>query len=196
MDQIIAAKELYQGFQKVEDYYAKFDTPFPIGVFGTLRRLPDNQGNANRMFTREPVVHKKAFLPHFASSGIWLNFKEGASGVLELYYYTPQDFPAVIERVDALEGFSPDHSYGYWRTLVEVRVLPDDYEHELFETGIRVDDRDLRIPEEEWINYPTSPAWVYSNAKSNHACQICFSGDSDLSKQSRTQYDSPVLWWH
>jgi hypothetical protein len=193
--EIKTARKLYHEFKTLDDYQAKFNMPFPIGVFGTLRQLPNDQGNARRMFTRQPVAHHKAFLPHFTSSGIWLDFKEGASGVLELYYYEPEDFPAVIERVDALEGFSPDHSYGYWRTLMEVKVLPEDYTHELFNEGIHADDRDLKIPEDKW-DFPCVPAWVYSNARSNHACQQCFSGDTDIFGPKRGVYDSPILWWH
>ena len=195
--EIREARKLYHEFNSLDDHHDKYNVPFPIGVFGTLRQLPNDQGNARRMFTRQPVIHQKAFLPHYTSSGIWLDFKEGASGVIELYYYKAEDFPAVIERVDALEGFSPDHSFGYWRTLMEVKVLPDDYEHELFETSIRTGDRDLCIPEEKW-DFPCVPAWVYSNADSNRACQSCFCNPHDDLLDNgprRSTWASPLLWW-
>lgn len=180
---IVETHKLYDSFEQLGHYHEKYACPFPIGVFGTLRQLPKPQGNTHRMYTKDPVAHMKAFLPHYTASGIWLEFKKNASAVIELFFYNPEDFPSVIERVDMLEGFSPDSRRGgYWRTLMNVRALPDDFEHDLFEVGIRQDDRDLQIPPEEWENFPSVPAWVYSNPRSNAMC-------SDKAEKT-----SPILW--
>jgi len=165
-----------------DDYHANYETPFPIAVFGTLRQIPRDQGNLHRMMTRKPIEHRKAFVPHMSPSGIWVDFKEGASGIFEVFFYDPEDFPAVIARVDALEGFTPDHYYGYHRTLLNVRLLPEDYPEDLFNKGIRWDNRTLGIPQKSWNDFEAVPAWAYSNIVTNNR----------LAKME----DSPLLWWH
>ena len=166
-----------------DDYHANYETSFPIAVFGTLRQIPSDQGNLNRMLTREPVGHRKAFIPHMLPSGIWVEFEEGASGIFEVFFYDKKDFAAVIKSVDALEGFSPDHHYGYHRTLLNARLLPDDHSNKLFKRGIRnFDNRSLNIPKDEWEDFETVPAWAYSNIATNNS----------LAEMD----NSPLLWWH
>lgn len=164
------------------DYHANYATSFPIAVFGTLRQIPRDQGNLHRMLTREPIDHKKAFIPHMLPSGIWVEFEEGASGLFEVFFYDKKDFPAVIQVVDRLESFTPDSHYGYHRTLLNAHLLPDDYPEDLFNKGIRWDKRTLEIPENEWDSFETVPAWAYSNIETNKSL-----GD---------MVDSPLLWWH
>lgn len=167
------------------EFVEKYDIPFPLAVFGTLRSCPMRQSNAQRMFVREPLLHCKAFLPHFSPSGIWLDFHKGTTGVFEVYFYTPEDWSVVIKSVDALEGFTPHHNYGYNRTLMNVHLLPDDYKSHWFENGIRATSgpRDLEIPQEEWESYPKVPCWLYSNRESNKECQ------------KEVAETSPILWW-
>lgn len=163
------SKEMYEGFSSL-NIIDKYDVPFPMAVFGTLRQLPTGQGNSGLMFVREPIFHCKAFLPHFTPEGIWLNFSENSSGAFEIYFYEPKDFPAVIERVDCLEGFNsriPHKHWGYCRTLMKVKILPDNFQHEIFDTGIKMRIRDLRIPKETWDSFDDVPAWVYSNTAAN-----------------------------
>ena len=167
-----------------DDYHANYATSFPIAVFGTLRQIPSNQGNLHRMLTHEPVDHRMAFIPHMLPSGIWVDFEEGASGLFEVFFYDKKDFPDVIRSVDALESFSPDHHYGYHRTLLRAHLLPDDYPKAKwkFEKGIRWDNRTMGIPEDEWSNFETVPAWAYSNSETN--------------KGLKEMDNSPLLWWH
>lgn len=172
---VAQANQLYQQFLSIPEsnYIDRYNVPFPFAVFGTLRSIPSPHCNSRRMFAKEPVFHCKAFLPHFAPSGLRLGFHEGAAGVFEVYFYTPENWNGVIRGVDSLEGFSPqrtsDYDYGYNRTLMNVRLLPDDYEHKFFSEGLYERVRDLRIPEEEWENYPKVPCWLYSNSESNRA---------------------------
>lgn len=162
----------------------KYLTPFPIAVFGTLRTIPQDQGNAVRMFRNaEPIAHRKGFIPHFSSSGISLHFKENASGIVEVFFYKPEDFPSVIEDVDILESFdyeSPQDSFYYVRTLMNVTILEDDpIIDEAFNAGIRWNDRDLGL--DLTVERPTVPAWVYSNYRANSASGLL--GDR-----------SPIVW--
>ncbi len=175
-------QEEYDQFLKIEDYHERYATSFPIAVFGTLRKLPRDQGNLHRMLTREPIDHRKAFIPHMMPSGIWVEFAEEASGIFEVFFYDKKDFPAVIRSVDSLEGFTPDNKYGYWRTLLKAYLLPRDYDEELFNRGIRWDNRTLGIPQEEWDNFEVVPVWAYSNSPTNN----------ELSEVE----NSPLLWWH
>lgn len=175
-------QEHYDEFLEIKDYHDRYATYFPIAVFGTLRQIPRDQGNLHRMLTRDPVDHKKAFIPHMLPSGIWVDFEEGASGLFEVFFYDKKDFTAVIKSVDALEGFTPDRHWGYHRTLLKARVLPDDYADGLFNRGIRWDNRTLDIPENEWENFEAVPVWAYSNKETNHAL--------------KEMENSPLLWWH
>jgi hypothetical protein len=165
-----------------DDYHANYAKSFPIAVFGTLRQIPRDQGNLHRMLTRDPIGHRKAFIPHMLPSGIWVDFEEDASGLFEVFFYEEKDFPAVIKCVDSLEGFTPDNHYGYHRTLLSAHLLPDDYPEDEFNRGIRWDNRTLNIPEDEWKDFTTVPAWAYSNAATNN--------------QLAEMDNSPLLWWH
>lgn len=202
MDHISQARSLYKSFWLSNDRIEKYNTPFPIGVFGTLRRIPTNQGNAHVIHVREPVHHCKAFLPHFSSSGLSLNFKENASCIMELYFHDPADWPTVIEKCDRLESFSPSANYqgreevrnlcGYYhRTLMEVKILPDDYANDLFNRPLRsvdgwFDDRDLKIPTSDWNQFVSVPAWVYSTFRAN---------DALIENESiKVHTTSPMLW--
>jgi hypothetical protein len=156
---------------------------FPIAVFGTLRNIPCDQGNASLMFIKKPVAHKKCFIPHFTPRGIWLNFKENACAVAELFFYSQKDWPIVLEAIDKLEGFNikqPNY-YGYQRTLMNVYLLPYDYDSEMYDMGIRIKERDLKIPKEQWT-FPQIAAWVYSNNEANNLCKL------NLSK-----IDNPII---
>lgn len=173
-------KEKFENFG--EDYHVNYATSFPIAVFGTLRQIPQDQGNLHRMLVCEPIGHKKAFIPHVLPSGIWVDFKEGASGIFEVFFYDEEDYSVVIKGVDRLEGFTPDHHYGYHRTLLNAYLLPDDYSEKLFNRGIRWENRTLEIPEDEWELFETVPAWAYSNAKTNAGLE--------------NVENSPLLWIH
>ena len=182
-----AAHALYEGpFQQAQDDVERYAVPFPVAVFGTLRKLPKPHWNTRCIETREPIGHEKSFLPHFSVNGIFLHSREGASCVMETYHHTPEDWAVMIKTVDRLESFSPTGGvFGYHRTLVKMRMLPDDYQHDLFDQDIRVDDRSLEIPEDEWDQFPWIPAWTYSNEKSNLEVEAFL-------KESKKE--SPILW--
>lgn len=149
------------------------DKSFPLAVYGTLRSIPDDQGNSSLMNIRTPIRRYKCFIPHFVPNGIWLDFKKNACGIAELFFYDQKDWPFVLENIDRLEGFDIKNGskYGYHRTLVNVKLIPDDYACDLYEKGISFDNRDLKIPRCEW-NFPSIAAWVYSNNIANNLCKI------------------------
>lgn len=148
-----------------------FGKPFPIAVFGTLRSIPCDQGNSSLMFSKKPLSRKKCFIPHFLPKGIWLEFKENACGVAELFFYDPHDWAFILKKIDTLEGFSySQSSYGYHRTLINVRLLPDDFGDDIYDQGLRLKERDFKIPRDEW-NFPCIAAWVYSNLSANFSCK-------------------------
>jgi len=176
-------------FNSADNFSDKHDVPFALGVFGTLRIIPNNQGNARLMVGAKgrqiEYKHQRAFVPHVLPSGIWVDLSVGASGIFEIFSYSPEDFADIIVGVDMLEGFNPKSSSrwgGYHRTLVNAKLLPDDYPNDLFEKGIRFDNRDLGISQEEWSNYEEVPAWIYSNAT--------------LNRQLEELENSPLIWWH
>lgn len=145
--------------------------PFPLAVFGTLREIPSDQGNARLMRIRKPLAHRKCFIPHFLPTGIWLEFKPYACGVAELFFYDPSDWGEVLSKVDSLEGLGSGGSkYGYHRTLINVRLLPDDYACDVYNKGLSLKARDLSIPREEWL-FPPVAAWVYSSTAANNECK-------------------------
>lgn len=152
----------------------RWDLPFPMGVFGTLRK---GRGNAYRMERGHIGGHFKAFMPHFIAHGLSITFKQGASAPFEIYAYTPENWKKMIPGVDALEGFSPAYAtrnrqyhFGYYRTLAWLHVLPDAFSHNLFDEGRRLDaTRDLELPVDEWSQYERVPCWVYSNIHGNAA---------------------------
>lgn len=159
------------------------DKHFPIAVYGTLRSMPRDQGNASLMFSKKPIKHQKCFIPHFVPSGIWLDFKKNSSGIAEIFFYDCQDWPQILATIDKLEGFNYNGSnkYGYKRTLMNVRMLPDDYGDDFYEKGIKINDRDFGIPREDW-NFPCVAAWVYSNEKANNLC-----------KNSLNKFENPII---
>jgi gamma-glutamylcyclotransferase (GGCT)/AIG2-like uncharacterized protein YtfP len=145
-----------------------FDLPFPMGVFGTLRK---GCGNDYLMRRGEVSLHRKAFMPHFLARGLSISFNNGSSAPFEIYCYTQDNWNKMIKGVDALEGFSPNrieyHSYGYFRTLAWLHLLPEDFSHKLYEGKWLGDSRDLKIPQEQWSQYDRVPCWVYSNKRGN-----------------------------
>lgn len=172
---------------------SSFNSPYPIAVFGTLRTIPKPFSNSHLMYRKEPIAHHKGFLPHFSASGLSLHFKPKASGIVEVFFYKPEDFQELIRPVDRLESFSPfdimpRHDWAYERILVEIKILPDDLSeiNERFDNGIRYDDRDLELPTKEWMKFPSCPAWVYCNPKAIRECNMWF--------QLNTEFHNPVLW--
>jgi len=146
----------------------KLMLPFPMAVFGTLRMIPEDQGN-NRLMRRMPVaLHCKGFLPHFVAKGIDLYAEENASVPVEIFFYDPQDWRNMISLVDQLEGIYQDKVYSsYNRTLVLAKVLPDDFAEEEFNVNIGQEKRNLKINPNEWEQFPSVPVWIYSNDSAN-----------------------------
>lgn len=163
----------------------KLYSPFPIVVFGTLRCIPKNQGNASLMFIKSPIKHKKCFIPHFYPEGIWLNFKKDSCGVAEIFYYKQEDWLEIIKRLDDLESYDPesDHNHSYQRTLMKVHLLPDDYEDEIYNKGLSLNKRSFKIPRENW-RFSCDLAWIYSNKNANLEC------DKNISKN-----DNPIIFY-
>jgi len=183
----------------------KWNVPFPMGVFGTLRKGWGNTGlmgqppgqklveDAESDFWRRPrnysyESHYKAFMPHWSATGLSIHHDPGASCVFEIFTYTPDNWEKMIVNVDRLEGFTPGPSryeYGYHRTLAWLHRLPEDYEHEQYEAvaayyGSGREPRTLDIPSSEWSKYPRMPCWVYASIQEN--------------KASLELKDSPVIW--
>lgn len=170
--------QLLENSQKLKPE-ERWGLPFPMGVFGTLRKGQWNTGLMNRAPYEK---HMKAFMPHFIARGLSIFFRKDCSAPFEIFTYKPDNWKKMIPGVDSLEGFRPsrialkengrpeeENSYGYYRTLAWLRILPDDYEHDLYENGSLGCDRDLKIPTSEWEKYERIPAWVYSNVASNTA---------------------------
>ena len=115
---------------------------------------------------------------------MWLNFELDRSGAFELFFYDPDTWSRTMPLVDRLEGFHPGRERiwsGYYiRTLMNLHLLPDDYEHEIYNSPISRKKCDLQIPKEEWNRFPVVPAWVYSN-------QIATAEALQLE-------ENPVLW--
>ena len=169
-----ALRLLESGSQSIHYYM-----PFPIGVFGTLRK---DQGNSQIMYARDPTLCCKAFLPNITTNGITLEFQEGASAAFEVFFYEPKNWMKVIEKTDYLEGFMPELPAYYQRTLAVLRILPDDYENNLFNQSIDLNpNRSLEIPKETWLDYPSMPTWIYSNVDCNTIVQ-----NSNF---------NPIKWW-
>ena len=172
-------------FTETEDVVHKYDTSFPIAVFGTLRKIPRPMGNTQRMYeAHEPASVRKGFIEHCTFVGIKTEFKQGGSGAVEVFFHEPEQFSEVIPSIDRLEGFSPGsgrrYGYGYHRTLLRARLLPDDHSNTLFDRGINWDDRDLGIGQSEWKEFPWVPVWMYSNRRTNESL-------SDIK-------DGPLIW--
>lgn len=179
-------RALYKEFESSKDDVNRYDFPFPMAVFGTLRSLPTCQGNSHRMYIGgvRPIQHSKAFLPHTRPQSIWLDFSKGDAGPFEVYFFTPDDWQKIIPGVDALESFAKTRKdWGYLRTLMALRILPDKT-YPAFETGIgrgRMMDKYLGISEKDFDEYEMIPAWVYSSRECNDLL-------NSLGERS------PVLW--
>lgn len=171
------ANKLFESFEKAT-VDQRWHMPFPMGVFGTLRK---NCGNDRLMYSNAPYQsHHRAFLPHFYAQGLGIYCQKDCSGVFEVYTYKPEDWAKMIPRVDGLEGFrpgEPKYEYGYWRTLVYLHILPDDFGDDQYfnlteksdrNSWRRFDDkRTFNIKPEEWSKYPRVPCWVYSSIRHN-----------------------------
>lgn len=152
---------------------SRWAVPFPMGVFGTLRQ---GCGNHRLMGSRQPnsgpqfSSHLKAFLPDFVAVGIHLEWCHNSCAPFEIYVYEPGQWQKMIPRVDMLEGFSPGRSRyrsSYHRTLANLHVLPDDFDHPLFRGGHLYEARDLAIPVDDWSKFPAIPCWIYSSIEQN-----------------------------
>ena len=162
----------------------KWDVPFPMAVFGTLRQGWSNhhlmgsklsqriQTDARGVFY---LQHYKAFLPHFTAVGLSLKYQEEATAPCEVFTYDPLNWRMMIPRVDGLEGFTPGTSFFYHRTLVWMHILPKTYKHDFFNVGAHRDryreERCLGIPVLDWMKYPRMPCWIYSSAVENEKSQ-------------------------
>lgn len=180
-DQILAAKALLVKFNKEESIKTRWFMPFPMGVFGTLRK---NCGNDPLMHRGKVTAWTRAFLPHFVASGLTINCAEDATAPFEIYFYDKEEWDKMIPSVDRLEGFHPEYvkddrpsewaDYGYHRTLVWLSVLPDDFKHPLFPEGkergvLWRNERNLEIGQASWKDYDRVPCWVYSNGRANRS---------------------------
>lgn len=182
MDLIKESNDLLNEFHTYKEDKDMWQTPFPIGVFGTLRR---NRGNHSLMYGYKKW--NKAFLPHFYPSGLSLQHHQGATAPFEVYFYNSKNWGQMIPFVERLEGFRPTSKqhYGYHRTLVRLHILPDDFYHPQWEENIdwmKMFDPQvkLEISQKDWHKYPTIPAWVYSNCRANNS--------------SLQTDESPIIW--
>lgn len=167
--------KLAEAALKSPDDAGRFNWQFPMGVFGTLR---ENCGNNHRMHANgKPYKILRAFLPHFNAKGLGISFEKNSSAPFEVFLYEPDQWDKMIPSVDRLESFSPKmyspetmkrHTY-YFRTLAVLRLLPDEFEHELFpkERPDLWDYRNLKIPPAEFNNFKPIPCWIYSNLQNN-----------------------------
>lgn len=193
-----AAVDRYKVFGESKNQWSE---PFPMGVFGTLRLGHGNSGlmgpavdgsvqpESGRWVTyadRPPFQsHHKAFMPNFSADGLRIYNSLGSSAVFEVFTYEPNHWDGMIGSVDRLEGFDPGadkYRSGYFRTLVWLHILPDDYESEFYTSELwERRPRDLQIPQEQWKDYPRVPCWVYSSIHEN---ELSLKNDKD----------SPILW--
>lgn len=166
-------------FNEATDPLAKWDVPFPMAVFGTLRANQGNhplmgllvgqesQGEVRNAWGRPLSDARygrvmKTVLPNFAADGIHLVAWPGNCVFFEVYVYDTENFTKVLPRIDGLEGFRPgdaDRSW-YFRTLVNLRVLPDD-----FPTPERLG-AVLDLPA-DIESLAIVPAWIYSSKQEN-----------------------------
>lgn len=167
-------------FNKINNIKEKYNFPFPMGVFGTLRKIPEGQGNHRRMDISKYYLHKKAFVPNFSVSGLSTFFSLGASGIFELFFYDKEEWNQMIIGVDRLESFCPgQESYGYYhRTLVWAYILDDNEFNEEYNAGINLryslnNERRLPLLPSNWSNYKKVPAWIYSSTPENKECEQC-----------------------
>ena len=172
--QVLQAKALLLKFEKTKD---EWFMPFPMGVFGTLRK---GWGNDPLMHRGKVAAWTRAFLPHFTASGLTIHCTEGGSAPFEIYFYNKAEWDKMIPSVDRLEGFHPQYlderrpgewaDYGYHRTLVWLSLLPEEFaEHPPYMGRGRGSwgERNLEIGTATWKDYDRVPCWVYSNGKAN-----------------------------
>lgn len=162
------ANKLLEHFENKQEL-EKFNLPFPMGVFGTLR---EGRSNNHRMYNGKPVMHSKAFLPHFIAHGLSISFEKDATAPFEIFFYEEKEWNKMIPSVDALEGFNPKYvdwneDWGYHRTLAWLYILPKEYNHPIYKKDLG-GYRNLQIPKKEWNNYEKIPAWIYSSIKENN----------------------------
>lgn len=177
-----------QAFFTSPNDVSRFDWPFAMGVFGTLRQ---NCGNNRRMHAGKVTSVARAFLPHFKAEGLHVFYERDASAPFEVFEYEPAEWGRMIPGVDALESFCPienfDNTNGnyYYRTLVKLRLLPDGFRHPLFPEGKPdlYSARNLGIAPDDWDGFDWVPAWVYSRVAHNRKVMEEF-GDA-----------APILWW-
>src|SRR6266403_1909599 len=82
-----------KAFLKTEDTHHRFNWPFPMGVFGTLRK---NQGNNRLMHEATVEKHRLAFLPHFVAQSLGISYQKNGSAPFEVFYYTPEEWAKMI----------------------------------------------------------------------------------------------------
>lgn len=152
----------------------------PFAVFGTLRKIPEDQGNARLI--RGYQKHQKGFLPNFIARGLTLYAVPYQSVPVEIFYYSPKQWEKTVKLLDHLESFDPNQEpRHYVRTLANVRILPEDYIENVFEEGLMLQERSLNISYTKWHTFESIPAWIYSTKKSN-----------SISKK----YDqNPIIWY-
>lgn len=166
----------------------------PVAVFGTLRLGCSNHSTMNGVMRWEPKAdkapqqwHKRrlGFLRHYVARDIDLHFQEGASCPFEVFYYSHDKLAAVMPTIDRLESFDPERGprSAYVRTLMEVHLLPDDFQHELFPTDqppyLR-NERNLKIDPATFEQYPVVECWVYGSKTAN--------------AKAAELKDSPIVW--
>lgn len=175
-----------KAFLETKDSPSRFNWPFPMGVFGTLRKSQCNSSLMNRAKIED---HRLAFLPHFSAESLRVKYEKNATAPFEVFFYSPEEWNKMINRVDGLESFDPQSDHGgdnngyYFRTLVWLHLLPTDYEDEWFPKNRQVSlwgYRNMKFDPSEWNNYPKVPCWVYSNMRST--------------KLAKQEENSPIIW--
>lgn len=141
--------------------------PLPMAVFGTLRR-----GNYNNRLMYGYHKVERAYLPNFKAQGLSLAYSPGSSCPFEVFHYTPLQWKMMIPLVDSLESFHPVTGPRgcYTRTVAMLRILPDSFQHHLFDEPNNYGDRSLGIPPGQIVSDLTAtsiPCWVYSSDREN-----------------------------
>jgi hypothetical protein len=178
---------------RVEEFLAtpddekRFNFPFPMGVFGTLR---SHQGNNFFMQRGTASKIRPAFLPHFYARGLSIGFAKDSCAPFEVFYYEPHEWVKMIGGVDGLESFSPERHYkgkyesGYYRTLAWLRLLPEGHISRWFPQGERAnlsEHRNMGFDKVTWDEYKKVPCWIYSSIYQNRVTK-------------ETVKDSPIIW--